>query len=89
MKMLKIDGKKVMEVTRETPGPRIGLILNAIMGEVLEDPTLNTEDTLVSRVTELAKLDIPKLKELAEKGKEELVEEQEKKSKQIRKQFKV
>jgi hypothetical protein len=89
LKMLKIDGKKVMEVTRETPGPRIGLILNAIMGEVLEDPTLNTEDTLVSRVTELAKLDIPKLKELAEKGKEELVEEQEKKSKQIRKQFKV
>jgi hypothetical protein len=89
LKMLKINGQKVMEVTHETPGPRIGLILSAIMGEVLEDPALNTEEKLVSRVTELAKFDIPELKKLAEKGKEEIEEEQEKKNKQIRKKFKV
>ncbi len=89
LKMLKIDGKKMMEVTRETPGPRIGLILNAIMGEVLEDPTLNTEEKLATRSTELAKLSIPELKVLAEKGKEELEEVELEKEKQIRKKFKV
>lgn len=89
LKMLKIDGKKIMEVTHETPGPRIGLILNALMGEVLEDPALNTEERLVSRVTELATLSIPELKALAEKGKEEVEEVEKKKGKLIRKKFKI
>lgn len=89
LKMLKINGSKVMEVTRETGGPRIGLILNALMGEVLENPDLNTEEQLVSRVTELAKLSIPELKILAEKGKEEIEVVQEKKAKIIKKKFKV
>jgi tRNA nucleotidyltransferase (CCA-adding enzyme) len=89
LKMLKIDGKGIMEVTHETPGPRIGLILNALMGEVLEEPTLNTHENLVSRVTELAKLSIPELKILAEKGKDEIEEAEQEKEKQIRKKFKV
>lgn len=87
--MLKIDGLRIMEVTHETPGPRIGLILNALMGEVLEEPTLNTHENLVSRVTELAKLSIPELKILAEKGKDEIEEAEQEKEKQIRKKFKV
>lgn len=89
LKMLKIDGKKVMEVTHETPGPKIGFILNALMGEVLEDPKLNTEESLVLRVTELSKLSIPELKGLAEKGKEEQEEAEKEKEKKIRKKFKV
>jgi hypothetical protein len=89
LKMLKIDGKKIMEVTREAPGPKIGLILNSLMGEVLEDPALNTEEKLVSRVTKLAELSLGELKDLAEKGKEELEEEGKKKQKEIKKKFKV
>jgi putative nucleotidyltransferase with HDIG domain len=87
--MLKIDGNTVMEVTRETPGPRIGHILNAVMGEVLENPSLNTEEWLVSRVTELAKLEDHSLKILALKGREGLDEEKKEQSKVIRKKFKV
>ncbi len=89
LKMLKIDGKKVMGVTHETPGPRVGLILNSLMGEVLENPELNTEEVLVSRVTELAKLDTNQLRELAEKGKGELEDVEKQKAKDIRKKFKV
>src|SRR3990167_3216639 len=42
VKMLKIDGDKIMEVIQETPGPKIGLILNALMEEGLDNPKLNT-----------------------------------------------
>jgi hypothetical protein len=37
--MLAIDGKRVMEVTQEHPGPRIGWILHALLEEVLYKPT--------------------------------------------------
>lgn len=89
LKMLKINGAKIIEVTRETPGPRIGLILNSLMGEVLENPELNTEESLVSRVTQLAKLSIPELKDLAQKGRVGIEDEQEENRKKIKKQFKV
>jgi tRNA nucleotidyltransferase (CCA-adding enzyme) len=89
LKMLKIDGKKIMEVTHETPGPRVGLILNALMGEVLANPELNSEDILVSRVTELAKLESKELRELAQEGREELEDVEKQKSKDIKKKFKI
>jgi poly(A) polymerase/tRNA nucleotidyltransferase (CCA-adding enzyme) len=89
LKMLKIDGRKIMEVTHETPGPKIGFILNALMGQVLDDPTLNTEEKLVTRVTELAKLEIATLKSMADHGKEEMQDKEIEKEKEIRKKFKV
>lgn len=89
LKMLKINGQGIMEVTHEAPGPRIGLLLNALMGEVLEDPTLNTDGKLVSRVTALAALETEELKVLARKGKEEIEDAEERKEKEIRKKFKV
>ncbi len=89
LKMLKIDGKKVIEVTHETPGPRIGLILNALMGEVLEDPKLNNEEDLVSRVTEISKLSREELTALSAKGKQEQLDMTEAKKRRIKKHFKV
>lgn len=76
--MLKIDGKKIIDITHETPGPRIGYILHALLEEVLEDPKLNTEKYLVQKTLDLAKLSEKELKKLGEKGKEakEAVEEE-------------
>ena len=68
--MLKIDGNKIMEVTRVTPGPKIGHILNALMEEVLENPKLNEEMFLVKRSVELYEMSEKELKILADKGKE-------------------
>jgi len=51
VKMLKIDGKKLMNVLRETPGPKIGFMLNALMEEVLNDPNLNTIEYLENKAT--------------------------------------
>lgn len=89
LKMLKIDGQGVMNVTHETPGRRIGLILKALMGEVLEKPELNTEELLKGRSVELSKLTNEDLYELAQKGEEELEDIVEGKKKEIRKRFKV
>lgn len=83
--MLKIDGARIMEVTRENPGPRIGWILHALLEEVLEDPKRNTAEHLEERAVELANLADTELKELGEKGKEKQREEDEKELKEIRK----
>ena len=69
VKMLKIDGKKLMNVLRETPGPKIGFMLNALMEEVLNDPNLNTIEYLENKAQELNKLSLEQLKQLAESGK--------------------
>ena len=83
--MLKIDGQKLMEVTGETPGPKIGYILHALLEEVLENPTLNTEEYLNKRAKELVRLDVKELKKLGDSGKETKEKEEEKKIEEIRK----
>ncbi len=84
VKMLKIDGNRIIDVTRETPGPKIGFILNALMEEILDDPKLNTIKYLEKRTKELSKLPLAELKELGEKGKEKKDEREAKEIKAIR-----
>ena len=67
--MLKIDGRKIMNVTHVTPGPKIGFILHALLEEVLDDPTRNTSEYLENRTKELILLPEDELKKLSEKGK--------------------
>ncbi|MBU3669038.1 MAG: CCA tRNA nucleotidyltransferase [Candidatus Taylorbacteria bacterium] len=68
--MLKIDGNILMKKLHMEPGPRIGMILNALLEEVLENPTKNTGDYLEQRAKELGELDIHVLKKLGDSGKE-------------------
>ena len=68
--MLAIDGKGIMAVIHETPGPRIGWILHALLEEVLEEPTKNTKDYLEKRILELSKLSDVGLQALGKEGKE-------------------
>ena len=87
--MLKIDGKKIIEVIRETPGPRIGWILHALLEEVLEKPELNTAEYLENRATGLAQLSDKELQAKGEEGKEKKAEVEEGKLAEIRKRHKV
>lgn len=87
--MLKIDGNKVMEVARETPGPKIGYVLNALLEEVMEDPALNTVEYLESRVLELIKLDTLELKKLSDKGKDLAGKAEEETLREIKRRHKV
>jgi poly(A) polymerase/tRNA nucleotidyltransferase (CCA-adding enzyme) len=54
-KMLKVNGQDVMEALKILPGPKIGLILNTLLAEVLDDPALNERPLLLQRARELDK----------------------------------
>jgi poly(A) polymerase/tRNA nucleotidyltransferase (CCA-adding enzyme) len=87
--MLKIDGNRVMEVTHETPGPKIGFVLHALLEEVMEDPSLNRVEYLETKTLELVKLDLKELKRLSDQGKELQEKAEEETLKEIKKKHKV
>ena len=76
-KMLKVSGEDVMKELEIKPGPKIGLILNSLLAEVLDDPTKNTKEHLQKRIHELDKKSPEELKKSLEKI-EKAVEEEEK-----------
>jgi len=83
--MLKMDGKKLMNISGEKPGPKIGYVLHALLEEVLENPKLNTEEYMERRSLELLKLPEKELEALGEEGKEKKEEANEEEVKEIRK----
>lgn len=83
--MLKIDGKRIMEITGEKPGPKIGFVLHSLLEEVLEDPKLNIAEYLEKTAKKLIKLSETKLKKLGEKGKVKKGEIEEKEVGKLRK----
>jgi putative nucleotidyltransferase with HDIG domain len=84
VRQLKIDGNTIMKVSHETPGPKIGFILNALLEEVLENPKFNTVEYLEKRAKELMKLNLKELKSLSDKGKEKQNQAEEKILSEIR-----
>jgi len=70
VKMLKIDGNVIMKDLGIAPGPVIGNILNALLEEVLENPTLNTPEYLNKRAVEMSQMPEKELTELGKKAKE-------------------
>lgn len=69
-KMLEIDGNDLMKLLNMQPGPRIGRILDILLGYVLDDPKKNDKEFLEKEVEKLGKLSDNDLKNLADKSKE-------------------
>ena len=63
-KMIKLKGDELMQVLALKPGPRVGLILNALLGEVLDEPEKNDHEYLIGRAGELNQLSDLDLKKL-------------------------
>ena len=89
VKMLKIHGDRIMEITSERPSKKIGDTLHALLEEVLDDPTKNTAEYLENRATELMQMDEETLAALGTKGKEKRDEEEALELKAIRRKNKV
>jgi poly(A) polymerase/tRNA nucleotidyltransferase (CCA-adding enzyme) len=70
-KMLKINGKDIMDILEIKPGLRIGLILDILLGYVLTDPKKNNKIFLEKEIKKLGKLSDKELSSLADKAKEE------------------
>lgn len=89
VKMLKTNGDRIMKMTGEKPGRKLGYILHALLEEVLEDPGKNTEEYMDERVVELLKLSEEELKKLGDAGKERQAEEEAAAIKEIERSHKV
>jgi len=76
VKMLKIDGSRIMEITGEKPGPKLGNTLNALLEEVLDDPLKNTSEYMEGRAIMLMKLSDAELHKLGEAGRLKREEEE-------------
>jgi tRNA nucleotidyltransferase (CCA-adding enzyme) len=69
VKMLKIDGARLMDLFHEKPGPKLGYTLNALLEDVLDEPTRNAPEYLDKRAGELLKMAEDELRALGESGK--------------------
>ncbi len=77
VKMLKVGGEDVMKELDAKPGPKIGLILNYLLAEVIDSPDKNTKEYLEQRIHELDKESPEELRKSLEKI-EKAIEEEEK-----------
>ena len=85
LKMLKINGNDIIEILKIKPEPKIGMILNILLEEVLDRPEKNEKICLEKRVKELGKFSQKGLAALNKKAKikyQNILEEGETKIKQ-------
>ncbi|HUO75637.1 MAG TPA: CCA tRNA nucleotidyltransferase [Candidatus Paceibacterota bacterium] len=74
VKMLCVNGTDIMTELKVEPGPKIGLILNTLLAEALDDPALNVRETLLKRARELnesSATDLKKALDRIEKARDE------------------
>jgi poly(A) polymerase/tRNA nucleotidyltransferase (CCA-adding enzyme) len=71
VKMLKVNGEDVMRILKISPGPKIGQVLDILLGYVLEDPKKNGREFLEREIEKLGKISDEKLEKLAQKAREE------------------
>ena len=83
-KMLKINGNDLMKLLNINPGPKVGMIINGLMNEVLDDPAKNSQEFLEQRASELSQMTENELQSLAAAGKEKVGELEEKEIEKIK-----
>jgi len=88
-KMLKLDGTKLMEHLKISPGPKVGMILGILLEEVLDEPDKNEEESLLKRADELNSLQESELVKMAKKAKEAKMEFEGEVEEEIKRKYKV
>jgi len=89
VKMLKTNGDRLMELTGERPGRKLGYVLNALLEEALDDSAKNTVEYMEKRGVELFALPEAELQALAEAGKQKQAEEEAAAIKDIQREHRV
>ncbi len=89
VKLLKINGERIMAITGEKPGRKLGYVLHALLEEVLENPEKNSADYLEMLTLELMKLSDTALEALGTAGKEAQAKEEAAAIKEIKRSHKV
>lgn len=86
-KMLKVNGNEVMKILDIQPGPKVGQILDILLGYVLEDPKKNKKDFLEKEVKKLGKLSEKEISSLAQKAEEEREKIEQKRDEMTKKKY--
>ncbi len=89
VKMLNIDGSRIMELTGEKPSKKLGDTLNALLEEVLDDPLKNTTEYMEKRALELMQMTESELDALGKSGKEKREKEEAEAVAELHKKHKV
>jgi tRNA nucleotidyltransferase (CCA-adding enzyme) len=84
-KMLKVNGQDIMELLGIAPGPKIGLLLNSLLADVLEEPSRNAREYLEQRIRELNEKSAEELRKALKK----IEDAQEKEDKERMKKYYV
>ncbi|MCK4454355.1 HD domain-containing protein [Candidatus Parcubacteria bacterium] len=71
---LKVNGEDVMKILKIKPGPKIGQVLDILLGYVLIKPEKNKRDFLEKEIEKLSKVSESELKKIAEKARKERME---------------
>lgn len=87
VKTLKLSGNDVMKILKIKPGPKIGQILDILLGFVLDDPKKNKKEFLEKEVKKLDKLSDKKLNDLSQKARKEREKIETKKDKMTKNKY--
>lgn len=71
VKMLKVRGNEVIKILKIQPGPKIGQILDILLGHVLEMPEKNKKEFLEKEIEKIGKLSEKELNALTQKARKE------------------
>jgi poly(A) polymerase/tRNA nucleotidyltransferase (CCA-adding enzyme) len=86
-KMLKARGDDVMKILGIEPGPKVGFILDILLGFVLADPKKNKKDFLEKEIKKIGGLKDEELRKVALKAKEEREQVEVKKDKMTKSKY--
>jgi tRNA nucleotidyltransferase (CCA-adding enzyme) len=87
VKRLKVSGKEVMGILKIQPGPKVGQILDILLGYVLLEPKKNKKEFLKREIEKLGKLDKEKLDSLAQRARKERERVEMKKDEMTKKKY--
>ncbi len=82
VKELKINGNDLIKVLDIKPSPKIGQILDVLLSEIIEDPSLNNKEHLIKKSKELNDLDLDEFRKKAKATIEQKRDEDDKKMKE-------
>lgn len=87
VKKLKVSGNDVMKILKLKPGPKIGQVLDILLGKVLENPKNNKKDFLEKEIKKLGKLSEKELKKLSQEAQKEREDIEMKQDKMTKKKY--
>jgi len=87
VKKLKIKGQDVIDILKIEPGPKVGWILNILLGQILQDPKRNNTRYLKKQIKELSKLSDEDLLEMDKKAKKDILKIETKSDEMTKKKY--